>query len=87
LRNCGKRELELGTAWPTQAQTTEPKDTLEMCKQQANCFEIVGFLAIVLAIPQFGPHPGHRGDGRSRVPQTASLATAAEEAENRRKRI
>ena len=33
-------ELELGTAWPTQAQPTEPKDTLEMCKQHLNTFAI-----------------------------------------------
>jgi len=30
VRPC---ELELGTTWPTQAQTTEPKDTFEVCKQ------------------------------------------------------
>src|SRR5262245_60342766 len=40
LRKCGECELELGTAWSTQAQTTEPKDTLEMCKQHLNTFAI-----------------------------------------------
>ena len=33
LRGCRHRELELGTAWPAQAQTTQPEDPLEMCKQ------------------------------------------------------
>jgi hypothetical protein len=28
------------TTWSTQAQTTEPKDTLEMCKQHLNTFAI-----------------------------------------------
>jgi hypothetical protein len=32
LRDCRQCELELGTGWPAQALTTEPKDTLEMCK-------------------------------------------------------
>src|SRR5262249_23380824 len=36
LRGCRQRELELGTAWPAQAQTTQPGDPLEMCKQQLN---------------------------------------------------
>ena len=40
LRECGHCELELGTARPTQAQTTEPKDALEMCKQHLNAFAI-----------------------------------------------
>src|SRR5213080_2725668 len=35
-----RAELELGTAWPTQPQTTEPKDALEMCKQHLNTFAI-----------------------------------------------
>src|SRR5262245_33351716 len=40
LRDCRQCELELSTTWSTQAQTTEPKDTLEMCKQQLNTFAI-----------------------------------------------
>jgi hypothetical protein len=40
LRDCRQCELELGTAWPTQAQTTQPKDTLEMCKQHLDTFAI-----------------------------------------------
>jgi hypothetical protein len=40
LRDRRHCELELGTAWPTQAQTTEPKDALEMCKQHLNAFAI-----------------------------------------------
>ena len=33
-------ELELSASWPAQAQTTEPKDALEMCKQHLNTFAI-----------------------------------------------
>jgi hypothetical protein len=40
LRDCRHCELELGTARSTQAQTTEPKDTLEMGKQHLNTFAI-----------------------------------------------
>src|SRR6266567_17137 len=40
LRDCRQCELELGTAWPTQPQTTEPKDALEMCKQHLDTFAI-----------------------------------------------
>src|SRR5262245_50990176 len=40
LRGCRQRELELGTAWPAQAQTTQPEDPLEMCKQHLNSFTI-----------------------------------------------
>src|SRR5215510_1430694 len=40
LRDCRQCELELSTTWSTQAQTTEPKDTLEMCKQHLNTFAI-----------------------------------------------
>src|SRR6266702_3122744 len=40
LRECGHCELELGTARPTHAQTTEPKDAHEMCKQHLNAFAI-----------------------------------------------
>jgi hypothetical protein len=36
-RQC---ELELSASWPAQAQTTEPKDALEMCKQHLNTFAI-----------------------------------------------
>ena len=40
LRDCRQCELELSTTWSAQAQTTEPKDTLEMCKQHLNTFAI-----------------------------------------------
>jgi hypothetical protein len=40
LRDCRQCELELGAAWPTQAQTTEPEDALEMGKQHLNSFAI-----------------------------------------------
>ena len=40
LRDCRQCELELGTAWPAQAQTTQPEDPLEMCKQHLNSFAI-----------------------------------------------
>src|SRR5262249_2917410 len=40
FRACCQCELELSTTWSTQAQTTEPKDTLEMCKQHLNTFSI-----------------------------------------------
>jgi hypothetical protein len=42
LRDGRQCELELGTAWPTQAQTTEPKDPLEMGKQHLNTRYSVG---------------------------------------------
>src|SRR6476659_8119549 len=38
LRGCRQGELELGTAWSAQAQTTQPEDPLEMCKQHLNPF-------------------------------------------------
>ena len=40
LRNCRQGELELCAAWPAQAQTAQPKDALEMCKQHLNTFAI-----------------------------------------------
>src|SRR6266566_2929373 len=40
LRDCRQCELELSASWPAQAQTTEPKDALEMCKQHLNTFAI-----------------------------------------------
>jgi hypothetical protein len=40
LRDCRQCELELSASRPTQAQTTEPKDALEMCKQHLNTFAI-----------------------------------------------
>jgi hypothetical protein len=40
LRGCRQGELELGTAWSAQAQTTQPEDPLEMCKQDLNSFAI-----------------------------------------------
>src|SRR4029450_7151601 len=40
LRDGRHCELELGTARPTQAQTSEPKDALEICKQHLNAFAI-----------------------------------------------
>src|SRR4029453_3451894 len=40
LRDCRQCELELSTTWSAQAQTTEPKETLEMCKQHLNPFAI-----------------------------------------------
>jgi hypothetical protein len=40
LRDCSQCELELSASWPAQAQTTEPKDALEMCKQHLNTFAI-----------------------------------------------
>ena len=40
LRDCRQCELELGTTWPAQAQTTEPEDPLEMCKQHLDSFAI-----------------------------------------------
>jgi hypothetical protein len=36
LRDCGECELELGTARPTQSQTTKPQDALEMGKEHLN---------------------------------------------------
>src|SRR5712691_1567030 len=35
-----QRELELGTARPTQSQAPKPQDALEMCKQHLNAFPI-----------------------------------------------
>jgi hypothetical protein len=40
LRDCCQCELELGTARPPQAQTTEPKDALEVREQHLNSFAI-----------------------------------------------
>ena len=40
LRDCSHCELELSASRPAQAQTTEPKDALEMCKQHLNTFAI-----------------------------------------------
>ena len=40
LRDCRQCELELSASWPAQAQTIEPKDALEMCKQHLNTFAI-----------------------------------------------
>jgi hypothetical protein len=44
LRDCRQRELELSAARPAQAQTTEPKDALEMGKQHLNTFAIAARL-------------------------------------------
>src|SRR5262245_53755690 len=41
MRNCRHCELKLSTGWPTQAQTTKPKDTLEMCKQHLNALSVM----------------------------------------------
>src|SRR5262244_4640358 len=41
LRDRRQCELELSTTWSTQAQTTEPKDTLEMCKQHLNALSVM----------------------------------------------
>src|SRR5262244_1168288 len=54
LRDCRQCELELSTTWSTQAQTTEPKDTLEMCKQHLNTFAIA---TRSLECFGFGPPP------------------------------
>jgi hypothetical protein len=56
LRDCRHCELELGTARPTQAQTTEPKDALEMCKQHLNSFAIT---ARVFECFGLGQRPGY----------------------------
>jgi hypothetical protein len=40
LRDCRQCELELSASRPAQAQTTEPKDALEMGKQHLNTFTI-----------------------------------------------
>jgi hypothetical protein len=40
LRDRGQHKLELGTAWPTQSQTAEPQDTLEMCEQHLDAFAL-----------------------------------------------
>jgi hypothetical protein len=41
LRDCCQCELELSASRTAQAQTTEPKDALEMGKQHLNAFAIV----------------------------------------------
>ena len=41
-------ELELSDSWPAQAQTIEPKDALEMCKQHLNTFAIRGAIVRML---------------------------------------
>jgi hypothetical protein len=42
LRNRCQRELELGTAWPTQSQPAEPQDTLQVRKQHFDTFPVAG---------------------------------------------
>jgi CheY-like chemotaxis protein len=44
IRFCAKCELELGTARPTQSQTTKPQDALEMGKEHSTRFPIVSRL-------------------------------------------
>jgi hypothetical protein len=41
LRDCCQCELELGTARPTQSQTIEPQDALEMRKQHLNALSVM----------------------------------------------
>ena len=40
LRDRCQHELELGTAWPTQSQTAQLQDTLEMGKQHLDAFAL-----------------------------------------------
>ena len=40
LRDRRQRELELSASRPTQSQTTEPQDTLEMGKQHFNALSV-----------------------------------------------
>ena len=52
LRDCRQYELELSASWPAQAQTTEPKDALEMCKQHLNTFAIAARSFECFGLPQ-----------------------------------
>jgi hypothetical protein len=52
LRDCRQCELELSASWPAQAQTTEPKDALEMSKQHLNTFAIAARSFECFGLPQ-----------------------------------